>query len=83
MSSLLDHTTRALGRAAGSSPLTTGVAIVLIVLVLVLLIEREVARPLLSGAQARRLGRLGFLLAPLALMLVAVIAARTGHLLKQ
>jgi hypothetical protein len=79
VSALLDDTTRSLGRAAGATPLTTGVAIVIMTLLLVLLIQREVARPVLSGERAKRAERLGFVLWPLGIVLLAIIASRVGH----
>jgi hypothetical protein len=79
VSALLDDTTRSLGRAAGATPLTTGVAIVIMTLLLVLLIQREVARPVLSGERAKRAERLGFVLWPLGIVLLALIAFRVGH----
>jgi Mn2+/Fe2+ NRAMP family transporter len=82
MTALVNDTTRALGRAAGATPLTTGVAIVAIVLVLVLLIQREVARPLLSRARAARVARLGFVALPLGFILVVVFASRLGEILR-
>lgn len=82
MSALLNDTTRSLGRAAGATPLTTGVAIVIMTLLLVLLIQREAARPVLSGNRARRAERLGFVLRPLGIVLLAVIASRAGHVLR-
>jgi predicted PurR-regulated permease PerM len=82
VTSLLNDTTRSLGRAAGSVPLTTGVGIVVIVLVLVLVVEREVVRPLLSGERAERATRLGFALLPLAMVLAAVFASRIHHIVR-
>jgi hypothetical protein len=82
MSALLNDTTRSLGRAAGSTPMTTGVAIVIMTLLLVLLIQREVARPMLSGERAKRAERLGFVLWPLGIVLLALIASRVGDVLR-
>jgi hypothetical protein len=82
MTSLLNDTTRALGRAAGTRPLTTGVALVVVVLALVLLIQREVARPLLSGERAARAARLRFVALPLAFMLAVVFASRVAEILR-
>jgi hypothetical protein len=82
MTALLNHTTRALGRAAGATPLTTGVAIVAMGLVLVLLIQREVARPVLSGERAARAARLGFVALPLAFVIAIVFASRVAEILR-
>jgi hypothetical protein len=82
MTSLLNDTTQSLGRAAGTSPLTTGVAIVVMLLALVLLIQREVARPLLSGERAARAAQLGFVALPLAVILAVVFASRVVEILR-
>jgi hypothetical protein len=81
VSALLNDTTRSLGHTAGATPLTTGVAIVIMTLLVVLLIQREVARPVLSGERAKRAERLGFVLWPLGIVLLAIIASRVHHLL--
>jgi len=82
MTALLNDTTRSLGRAAGTTPLTTGVAIVVMLLVVVLLVQREVARPLLDGDRAARVGRLAFTAVPLAFILIVVFASRVAEILK-
>lgn len=82
MTALLSHTARSLGRAAGATPLTSGVAIVTMALVLVLLIQREVARPLLSEERAARVARLWFVVVPLAFILAVLFASRVGEILR-
>jgi hypothetical protein len=52
------------------------------VLVLVLLIQREVARPLLSGERAARAARLGFVALPLGLIVAVVFASRVVEILR-
>jgi hypothetical protein len=81
VTALLDHATRSAGTAAGRTPLTAGAAVIVMALVLALLIEREIARPLLSPAHAARLRGLTFLVAPLVLIVLVVLASRFEELL--
>jgi hypothetical protein len=82
MTSLLTDTTRSLAQTSVTRPLSSGLAIAVMVLLLVLLIVREVARPLLSGEQAARVERLGFLAFPLALIVAVLIASRVAEILR-
>ncbi len=81
MSVLVNDATRAVGDAAGTRPSTAGAAIVIVFLFLVLMTQREVARPLLTEERARRAASLKFVLLPVGLAFVVLIAVRIGDLL--
>jgi hypothetical protein len=81
MTALLTDTVRAIGQTAGSLPKATGVPIVAFALLLVLLIERETARPALGAERAARWRSLAFVLVPLVVLFLSAVTAQITDLL--
>jgi len=81
MTALLGDTVRVVGETAGGLPEATGVPIVAFALLMVLLIERETARPVLHGTRAARVRSLTFVLVPLLVLFLSAVTAQIVDLL--
>jgi hypothetical protein len=78
---LLTETTRALGLSGEGDPTRTAVGVVAIVVLLLVLVMREMARAELTEERAAALSRLRFVTVPLTLVFLGVVAPRIWELL--
>ncbi|HWT23021.1 MAG TPA: hypothetical protein VN213_05890 [Solirubrobacteraceae bacterium] len=79
MTSLVDETTRSVIAGSDVESLTTTFGLIVVILTLVLLVERELLRGIGRDA-AERAGRIRFIVVPCLLLTMGVLGARFASL---
>lgn len=82
MSALLTDATRALGLSGTSDAARTAVGAIAIVVLLLVLVMREMARGSLSDERARRIADLRLVIVPLSLVFLGVVGPRLADLVR-